>query len=227
MITIFARSMLDGNRIHDTLKKKGMLKNINLTVPEALTYADKMAYGLIEWVKMIINQLSILFHSIHSNYPSKEISSTTRSNLSIFFLENVLNDHTSDKSVMKICPWNTSMDLICTSCVHKRLANEINRTCNWGEATKQFFVYLDFTHKAQPTVQLNPLTPYSLIPGWRKENKQNENRRMETSNQFWILEHYFMHSGHLIEFLTMVVCKNKVTLICMCQNSSLCWMNSW
>lgn len=50
MVQVLGRCMLDGNKIHETLKSKGTLNNINLTVPEAIKYAGKCVAGLIEWV---------------------------------------------------------------------------------------------------------------------------------------------------------------------------------
>ncbi|XP_044751747.1 uncharacterized protein LOC123311741 [Coccinella septempunctata] len=70
LINIFAKSMLDGNHIHNTLKKKGMLKNINLTVPEALSFADKMACGLKEWKCMLYLEplYTSLFQNLKTNW---------------------------------------------------------------------------------------------------------------------------------------------------------------
>lgn len=42
--------MLEGNKVHETLNSKGMLHDINLTVPEAIKYAGKSVAGLTEWV---------------------------------------------------------------------------------------------------------------------------------------------------------------------------------
>lgn len=50
MIYLLAYSMLDGNKIHESLKAKGSLNSVNLTVPEAIKYAGNRANGLIEWV---------------------------------------------------------------------------------------------------------------------------------------------------------------------------------
>lgn len=46
--------MLEGNKIHESLKQKGALKDINLTVPEAVKYAGRKVAGLTEWVKFIM-----------------------------------------------------------------------------------------------------------------------------------------------------------------------------
>lgn len=46
--------MLEGNKIHECLKQKGALKDINLTVPEAVKYAGRKVSGLTEWVKFIM-----------------------------------------------------------------------------------------------------------------------------------------------------------------------------
>lgn len=40
--------MLEGNRIHEELKRKNVLKDVNLNVPEALKYST---LNLVEWVK--------------------------------------------------------------------------------------------------------------------------------------------------------------------------------
>lgn len=50
MIYVLGHSMLEGNKMHETLKSKGTLSNINLTVPEAIKYAGRSAAGLTEWV---------------------------------------------------------------------------------------------------------------------------------------------------------------------------------
>lgn len=42
--------MLEGNKVHETLKSKGTLDDINLTVPEAMKFAEKSVAGLTEWV---------------------------------------------------------------------------------------------------------------------------------------------------------------------------------
>ncbi|KAK9878457.1 hypothetical protein WA026_022097 [Henosepilachna vigintioctopunctata] len=65
LINIFARSMLDGNYIHETLKRKGKLKNINLTVPEAISYSNKIVRDLIEWKCMLY--LEPLYASLFKN----------------------------------------------------------------------------------------------------------------------------------------------------------------
>lgn len=42
--------MLEGNKLHETLKSKGTLSDINLTVPEAIKFTGNKALGLAEWV---------------------------------------------------------------------------------------------------------------------------------------------------------------------------------
>lgn len=49
LIQALALSMLEGNKLYESLKGKGLLSNVNLTVPEAIKYAGKN-YGLFEWV---------------------------------------------------------------------------------------------------------------------------------------------------------------------------------
>lgn len=43
--------MLEGNRIHEELKLRNVLKHINLNVPEAIKYAGNQASKMTEWVK--------------------------------------------------------------------------------------------------------------------------------------------------------------------------------
>ncbi|KAJ8920779.1 hypothetical protein NQ315_004920 [Exocentrus adspersus] len=49
LIQLFAESILEGNRIHEELKQKNMLKHINLNVPEAIKFAGKEASQMTEW----------------------------------------------------------------------------------------------------------------------------------------------------------------------------------
>lgn len=42
--------MLEGNKLHETLKSKGTLSDINLTVPEAIKFTGNKSLGLAEWV---------------------------------------------------------------------------------------------------------------------------------------------------------------------------------
>lgn len=51
MVYIFGYSMLQGNKIYEMLKSRGILEDVNLTVPEAIKYAGIHAAGLVEWVK--------------------------------------------------------------------------------------------------------------------------------------------------------------------------------
>lgn len=50
VIYAFAVSILEGNDIHDNLRKSGHLENINLTVPEAIQSAGRRLKDIIEWV---------------------------------------------------------------------------------------------------------------------------------------------------------------------------------
>lgn len=45
-----AYGMLAGNAIHNALKARGALSNINLTVPEAIRHAGDRVAGIHEWV---------------------------------------------------------------------------------------------------------------------------------------------------------------------------------
>lgn len=49
LIRALAIAMLEGNKLYESLKTKGMLSNVNLTVPEAIKYTGKK-FGLSEWV---------------------------------------------------------------------------------------------------------------------------------------------------------------------------------
>lgn len=55
LVYILAHSMLEGNRLHEVLKSKGTLSDINLTVPEAIKYTGNKALGLTEWVCTIVS----------------------------------------------------------------------------------------------------------------------------------------------------------------------------
>lgn len=50
MIQLFAISMLEGNKIHESLKLKNQLKHINLNVPEAINFGGSDMDGIVEWV---------------------------------------------------------------------------------------------------------------------------------------------------------------------------------
>lgn len=49
LIHLMAISMVEGNWIHEELKRKNVLKNVNLNVPEAVQYTQPV--NLVEWVK--------------------------------------------------------------------------------------------------------------------------------------------------------------------------------
>lgn len=53
LIKALAESMLEGNQVHDDLKRKGALPHINLTVPEAITFAGNRVNGIKEWKSML------------------------------------------------------------------------------------------------------------------------------------------------------------------------------
>lgn len=56
LILALAESILNGNKLHNTLKEQGALSHPNLTVPEALLYCRAKYFNLKEWV---INNLQI------------------------------------------------------------------------------------------------------------------------------------------------------------------------
>ncbi|ENN77360.1 uncharacterized protein LOC109537487 [Dendroctonus ponderosae] len=70
LIHLLAISMLEGNKIHEELKKKKVLKDLNLNVPEALKYTQEETYNLVEWKSSIyMERLSrSLCENIRSNY---------------------------------------------------------------------------------------------------------------------------------------------------------------
>lgn len=51
LVHVLGHCMLEGNKLHEMLKSKGALNNINLTVPEAIKSAGKIVSGLTEWVQ--------------------------------------------------------------------------------------------------------------------------------------------------------------------------------
>lgn len=59
LIRALAIAMLEGNKLYESLKTKGLLTNINLTVPEAIKYTGKK-FGLSEWVRVPIKTPSSL-----------------------------------------------------------------------------------------------------------------------------------------------------------------------
>lgn len=53
LVELFLYAILEGNAIHRNLFKAGLLKNLNLTLPEAME-AGKLSLGTItEWVEII------------------------------------------------------------------------------------------------------------------------------------------------------------------------------
>jgi len=54
-----AISMLEGNRIHEELKRKNVLKDVNLNVPEALKYTPNDTSNLVEWVKSLFLHMKL------------------------------------------------------------------------------------------------------------------------------------------------------------------------
>lgn len=54
MVYLLAYSMLDGNKIYESLKAKGSLNYVNLTIPEAIKYAGNRVKGLKEWVDVYL-----------------------------------------------------------------------------------------------------------------------------------------------------------------------------
>lgn len=59
LIHLMAISMLEGNRIHEELKRKNVLKDVNLNVPEALKYTQNDTSNLVEWVKSLFLHLKL------------------------------------------------------------------------------------------------------------------------------------------------------------------------
>ncbi|XP_050307006.1 uncharacterized protein LOC126743819 [Anthonomus grandis grandis] len=70
LIHLLAISMLQGNKIHEDLKKKNMLKHINLNIPEAIKYTEKETSNLVEWKSSVyMERLSrTLCENIKSNF---------------------------------------------------------------------------------------------------------------------------------------------------------------
>ncbi|XP_030758309.1 uncharacterized protein LOC115884013 [Sitophilus oryzae] len=56
LIYLLATSMLEGNKIHEELKVKKLLKHLNLNVPEALKYTEDQTFNLVEWRSSIYMQ---------------------------------------------------------------------------------------------------------------------------------------------------------------------------
>lgn len=70
LIKALAESMLEGNEIHDDLKRKGALPHINLTVPEAITFAATRVNGIKEWKSMLYMEClsSTLYDNLKKNW---------------------------------------------------------------------------------------------------------------------------------------------------------------
>lgn len=51
LVKALGESILEGNGIHNSLKNKGILNNINLTVPEGIKFSGMKNIGLTEWVQ--------------------------------------------------------------------------------------------------------------------------------------------------------------------------------
>lgn len=50
LVKALGESILEGNSIHNSLKVRGILNHINLTVPEGIKFSGMKQLGLIEWV---------------------------------------------------------------------------------------------------------------------------------------------------------------------------------
>ncbi|KAF7284177.1 uncharacterized protein LOC143202138 [Rhynchophorus ferrugineus] len=70
LIQFLAISMLQGNKIHEELKMRRLLKHLNLNVPEALKYTENQTFNLVEWKSSIfMERLSkSLFENIKNTY---------------------------------------------------------------------------------------------------------------------------------------------------------------
>ncbi|XP_018571340.1 uncharacterized protein LOC108911014 [Anoplophora glabripennis] len=70
LIQLLASSMLEGNRIHEELKLRNVLKHINLNVPEAIKYAGKQASKMTEWKSEVYMEPlnKSLFDNIRKNW---------------------------------------------------------------------------------------------------------------------------------------------------------------
>ncbi|XP_066141145.1 uncharacterized protein [Euwallacea fornicatus] len=70
LIHLLAMSMLEGNKLHEELSNKRLLKNINLNIPEALKYTEDKIANLVEWKSSIYMQRlsTSLCENIKRNY---------------------------------------------------------------------------------------------------------------------------------------------------------------
>ncbi|XP_056639726.1 uncharacterized protein LOC130447090 [Diorhabda sublineata] len=86
MVHLFAISMLEGNKIHDTLKQKNILKHVNLNVPEAISYGGSDISDIIEWKCLVfMEQLSkSLYKNIKSNWKQWLRADTRRRNNNLY-----------------------------------------------------------------------------------------------------------------------------------------------
>lgn len=62
-----AHGILEGNKIHETLLRRGVFKHVNLTVPEAIKGGGLATRHIIEWVRpyfiqnLITNRIDLIF----------------------------------------------------------------------------------------------------------------------------------------------------------------------
>ncbi|KAJ8941094.1 hypothetical protein NQ314_010499 [Rhamnusium bicolor] len=88
LIQLLAASMLEGNRIHDNLKIKNVLKHINLNVPEAIKFGGKQTSDMTEWKSEVyMEQLSkSLFENIRKNWKEWVKPSSETENLDMYII---------------------------------------------------------------------------------------------------------------------------------------------
>ncbi|KAG5893213.1 hypothetical protein JTB14_025617 [Gonioctena quinquepunctata] len=86
LILILAKSMLEGNRIHESLKLNNQLKHINLNIPEALNFAGRDT-KITEWKSEIFMKplAFTLYENITKNWKewTKSTSDINQSDLYI------------------------------------------------------------------------------------------------------------------------------------------------
>ncbi|CAH1114299.1 unnamed protein product [Psylliodes chrysocephalus] len=88
MIQLFAISMLEGNKIHESLKLKNQLKHINLNVPEAINFGGSDMDGIVEWKSEVFMQplVTSLYENIKTNWRLWLGSDIQRENYTLYII---------------------------------------------------------------------------------------------------------------------------------------------
>ncbi|CAH0556929.1 unnamed protein product [Brassicogethes aeneus] len=141
LVHLFAISMLEGNKIHDHLKINNMLKHINLTVPEAIEFADKFTEGMTEWKSLVyMEPLSTsLYENIRPVYGEwiKQQKTRRSNNLYIILIADsrtvlfILQEDTDTVTIMDSHQHSASRGSFIGIC----RTNRLKSLCDWFSHT--------------------------------------------------------------------------------------------